>query len=109
MSAARRPESQEQILQAAAGSLTEAGIPPGDQDGWLDRDTDPPAELAALSDPELDELLAAAPPPAATSTIRSRTTSTAALASATWPRSAAFATGSSKPAAGPSPKPAPAS
>ena len=62
MSAARRPESQEQILQAAMASLTEADILPCDQDGWLDRDTDPPAELAALPDAELDELLAAAPP-----------------------------------------------
>jgi hypothetical protein len=62
VTAARRPESQEQILRAAAASLTEADIPPEDQDGWLDRDTDPPAELAALPDAELDALLAAAPP-----------------------------------------------
>jgi Domain of unknown function (DUF222) len=62
VTAARRPESQEQILQATAASLTEADIPPEDQDGWLDRDTDSPAELAALPDAELEELLAAAPP-----------------------------------------------
>jgi Domain of unknown function (DUF222) len=62
VTAACRPESQEQILRAAAASLTEDDIPPEDQDGWLDRDTDPPAELAALPDAELDALLAAAPP-----------------------------------------------
>ena len=56
------PESQEQILQAAVASLTEADIPPDGQDGWLDPDADPPAELAALPDAELAELLAAAPP-----------------------------------------------
>ena len=62
MTAARRPESQEQILEAAVASLTEADIPPDEQDGWLDPDVDPPAELAALPDAELEELLAAAPP-----------------------------------------------
>jgi hypothetical protein len=56
----RRPEAQEQILQAAMASLTEAYIPPDDQDGWLDPDTDPPAELAAPPDAEPAELLAAA-------------------------------------------------
>ena len=61
MTAARRPESQEQILEAAVASLTEADIPPDEQDGWLDPDVDPPAELAALPDAELEELLAAAP------------------------------------------------
>ena len=62
MTAARRPESQEQILEAAVASLTEADIPPDEQDGWLDPDVDPPAELAALPDAELEELLAAVPP-----------------------------------------------
>jgi hypothetical protein len=62
VTAACRPESQEQILEAAVASLTEADIPPDEQDGWLDPDVDPPAELAALPDAELEELLAAAPP-----------------------------------------------
>jgi hypothetical protein len=62
VTAARRPESQEQILEAAVASLTEADIPPDEQDGWLDPDVDPPAELAALPDAELQELLAPAPP-----------------------------------------------
>jgi Domain of unknown function (DUF222) len=62
VSPARRHESQEQILQAALDSLTAADIPPDEQDGWLDPDADPPAELAALPDPEWEELLAAAPP-----------------------------------------------
>lgn len=61
MTAARRPESQEQILEAAVASLTGADIPPAGQDGWLDPDADPPAELAVLPDAELAELLAAAP------------------------------------------------
>src|SRR5215469_3465356 len=60
MTAARRPESQEQFLEDAVAALTEADIPPDDQDGWLDPDADQPAELATLSDPELEELLAAA-------------------------------------------------
>ena len=64
MTAARRPESQEQILEAAVASLTEADIPPDEQDGWLDPDVAPPAELASLSDAELEELLADAPRPA---------------------------------------------
>jgi hypothetical protein len=38
VTAARRPESQEQILEAAVAALTEADIPPADQDGWLDPD-----------------------------------------------------------------------
>jgi hypothetical protein len=42
VTAGRRPESQEQILQAAVASLTEADIPPDGQDGWLDPDTGPP-------------------------------------------------------------------
>ena len=42
MTAARRPESQEQILEAAVASLAEADIPPDDQDGWLDPDTGRP-------------------------------------------------------------------
>jgi hypothetical protein len=46
-------------------SLTEADIPPDedDLDGWADADPDcgPPAELADLTDAELYELLAAAP------------------------------------------------
>ena len=62
MTAARRPESQEQILEAAVASLTEADIPPDEEDyGWRDPDVEPPAELVALSDAELEELLAAAP------------------------------------------------
>jgi hypothetical protein len=39
VTAARRPESQEQILEAAVASLTEADIPPDEQDGWLDPET----------------------------------------------------------------------
>ena len=61
MTAARRPEPREQILEAAVASLTEADIPPAEQDGWLDPDADPPADLIALPDAELEELLAAAP------------------------------------------------
>ena len=63
MTAAHRP--QEQILLDAVASLTEADVPPDEQDGWLDPDTDPPPELIAMPDAELDELLAAAPPRAA--------------------------------------------
>ena len=61
MTAARRPEPREQILEAAVASLTQADIPPAEQDGWLDPDADPPADLIALPDAELEELLAAAP------------------------------------------------
>ena len=62
MTAARRPESQEQILEAAVASLTEADIPPDEEDyGWRDPDVEPPAELVSLSDAELEELLADAP------------------------------------------------
>ncbi|MDR3033835.1 MAG: hypothetical protein LBV78_12150, partial [Kitasatospora sp.] len=65
MPAAPRPWSQEEILAASAASLTDAGIPPDqdDLDGWADpdRDTGLPAELAGLTDAELDELLADAP------------------------------------------------
>ncbi|MDR3036605.1 MAG: hypothetical protein LBV78_26480 [Kitasatospora sp.] len=39
MTAAGRPEPREQTPPSAA-SPTATGIPPGDQDDWLDRDTD---------------------------------------------------------------------
>jgi hypothetical protein len=57
-----QPWSQEEIL---AASLTEADIPPDqdDPDGWADPDADsgPPAELAGLTGAELEELLADVP------------------------------------------------
>ncbi len=56
------PRSQEEIRDAALAALTEADIPPDAQDyAWADPGTGPPAELAALDDGELDELLAGAP------------------------------------------------
>ena len=57
-----QPESQEDILAACEASLTGADIPP-DEDacGWPDPDCGMPAELLALSDAELEELVAAAP------------------------------------------------
>ncbi|HEY2578429.1 MAG TPA: hypothetical protein VGI74_19175, partial [Streptosporangiaceae bacterium] len=57
-----QPESQEEILAACEASLTDADIPP-DEDayGWPDPDCGMPAELLALSDAELEELVAAAP------------------------------------------------
>ncbi|HEY2580146.1 MAG TPA: DUF222 domain-containing protein [Streptosporangiaceae bacterium] len=58
------PESQEEILAAWEASLTDADIPPDEEQiyGWLDPDTDPPAELLELTDQELDDLLEATPP-----------------------------------------------
>ncbi len=62
-------ESQEEILLAAVASLADAHAPPGEQDyaRYPDPDTDTgcPAELAGLTGPELDQLLAAAPAPVA--------------------------------------------
>ncbi len=47
MTAARRPESWEEIWDAELDALTEAGAPPAEEDyGWLDPAVDPPAELA---------------------------------------------------------------
>ena len=52
-------------LAEALASLTEQDIPPEDADrDWRDPDTSCPAELAGLSDVELDEVLAAAVPAA---------------------------------------------
>jgi hypothetical protein len=64
--AAPRPWSQEEILAAAVASLTEADIPPDedDLDGWADPDGDRPDELADLMTPELEELFAQGPGPA---------------------------------------------
>ncbi len=55
--AAPQPESQEDILQAALAALAEADILPEDG-AWFvpDPDCDPPAELADMSDAELEEL-----------------------------------------------------
>jgi hypothetical protein len=65
VSAAPQPWSQEEILAAAVASLTEADIPPDedDPDGWADPDADsgPPAELAGLTGAEPEELLADVP------------------------------------------------
>ena len=59
-----RPESQEEILAAALAALTGADIPPGEHDQALpDPGSGRPAELAGLTAAELDELIAAAPPP----------------------------------------------
>ena len=66
MAADRQPPSQDDILEAALAALTEEDIPP-DEDylGWPDPDTGPPPELADLSTPELEELIAAQPDPVA--------------------------------------------
>ena len=60
MPAAPRRESQEESLQAALASLTDADIPPADDqwDGWPDPDFDRPAELAGLDGTDLEELAA---------------------------------------------------
>ena len=60
MSAASRRESQEEILEAALASLTDADIPPADDElyGWPDPDFDRPAALAGLDAAELGELAA---------------------------------------------------
>ena len=57
---APRPETQEEILQAALAGLSEHDIPSED-DAWVitDSDCDRPAELAGLDGAELDGLLAA--------------------------------------------------
>ena len=66
MAADRQPPSRDDILETALAALTEDGIPP-DEDclGWPDPDCGPPPELAGLSTPELDELIAAQPAPVA--------------------------------------------
>ena len=66
MSAASRRESQEEILEAALASLTDADIPPADDElyGWPDPDFDRPAALAGLDGAELEELAADASVPA---------------------------------------------
>ena len=66
MSAAPHAWSQEEILAAAVASLTEADIPPDedDLDSWADPDGDRPDELADLMTPELEQLIAEAPAPA---------------------------------------------
>jgi len=60
VSAASRRESQEEILEAALASLTDADIPPADDElyGWPDPDFDRPAALAGLDAAELGELAA---------------------------------------------------
>jgi hypothetical protein len=65
VSAAPHPWSQEEILEAAVASLTEADIPPAedDLDGWAARDYDRPDELADLMTHELEELIAEGPAP----------------------------------------------
>ncbi len=66
MSAASRREPQEEILEAALASLTDADIPPADDElyGWPDPDFDRPAALAGLDGAELEELAADASVPA---------------------------------------------
>ena len=66
MSAASRRESQEEILDAALASLTDADIPPADDElyGWPDPEFDRPAALAGLDGAELEELAADASVPA---------------------------------------------
>ncbi len=58
------PESQDLLLTRLA-ALTDADAPPDEQDyaRYPDADTGCPAELAQLTGPELEELLAAAPGP----------------------------------------------
>jgi hypothetical protein len=77
VTAARRPESWEEIWDAPLAALTEADAPPDEQDyGWLDPDIDPPAELVGLTGAELAELLADAPtqsaPPEGTASLTGR-------------------------------------
>ncbi len=66
MPAAPHPWSQEEILEAAVASLTEADIPPDQDDpgGWTDPDGDRPDGLADLITPELEQLTAEGPAPA---------------------------------------------
>jgi Domain of unknown function (DUF222) len=66
MAAGRQQPSQDDILEAALAALSEADIPP-DEDcpAWPDPDSGPPPELANLTTPELEELIAAQPAPAA--------------------------------------------
>ena len=66
MAARRQPPSRDDILETALAALAEDDIPP-DEDcpGWADPDCGPPPELAGLTTPELDELIAARPAPAA--------------------------------------------
>lgn len=66
MPAAPHAWSQEEILAAAVASLTEADIPPDedDLDSWADPEGDRPDELADLMTPELEQLIAEGPAPA---------------------------------------------
>ena len=66
MAAGRQPPSRDDILETALAALAEDDTPP-DEDclGWQDPDCAPPPELAGLSTPELDELIAAQPAPVA--------------------------------------------
>jgi hypothetical protein len=66
MAADRQQPSQDDILEAALAALPEDEIPP-DEDylGWPDPDSAPPRELADLTTPQLNELIAAQPAPAA--------------------------------------------
>jgi len=66
VAADRQPPSQDDILEAALAALTEDDIP-ADEDcfDWSDRDSGPPPELADLTTPELEELIAAQPAPVA--------------------------------------------
>ena len=63
MSATPHPWSQEEILEAAVASLTEADVPPAedDLDGWAAPDYDRPDELAELMTHELEQLIAEGP------------------------------------------------
>ena len=64
--AAPRPESQEDILEAMLAALTEADIPPGEDELCCpDPDTGRPVELAGLTTADLERLLAAVPAPVA--------------------------------------------
>src|SRR5487761_1349650 len=57
--------SQEEMLEAALAALTEADVPPRqDEPCWSDPDTGRPAELASLTTAELEQLIAAVPAPA---------------------------------------------
>ena len=66
MAAGRQQPSRDDILETALAALAEDDTPP-DEDclGWQDPDCAPPPELAGLSTPELDELIAAQPAPVA--------------------------------------------
>jgi hypothetical protein len=66
MAADRQQPSRDDILETALAALPEDEIPP-DEDclGWPDPDSGPPPELADLTTPELEELIATQPAPVA--------------------------------------------